>query len=223
MISAFPLQWPTGWLRTKPTTRRDGKFTKGERVYSSAPGGSSWTRHRDLTVSDGVSRVLKELERFAIDRQEIVISTNVRTRLDGLPRSGEREPEDPGAAVYWVDPFINAKRVMAIDQYTTVADNLAAIAATLDAMRAIERHGGAQILDRAFTGFTALSAPGQDNKRIWREVMGFAPGEPVDADTLKIRFRKKAAERHPDKEGGSHEAMTELNVAMAEAEKEIGE
>jgi hypothetical protein len=30
-----------------------------------------------------------------------VISTNVRMRLDGLPRSGEKESQDPGAAVYW--------------------------------------------------------------------------------------------------------------------------
>jgi len=45
---------------------------------------------------------------------------------------------------------------MAIDIYDTVAGNLAAVAATLDAMRAIERHGGAQILKRAFQGFKAL-------------------------------------------------------------------
>ena len=38
---------------------------------------------------------------------------------------------------------------MAIDAYTRTADNLAAVAATLEAMRAIERHGGAQILERA--------------------------------------------------------------------------
>jgi hypothetical protein len=61
---------------------------------------------------------------------------------------------------------------MAIDQYDRVEHNLAAIAATLDAMRAIKRHGGAEILDRAFTGFTALPAPMAGGKP-WRQVLGF--------------------------------------------------
>ena len=53
-----------------------------------------------------------------------------------------------------------------------VEESLAAIAATLDAMRAIERHGGARVLERAFTGFTAVPAP--DARKHWREVFGFA-------------------------------------------------
>jgi hypothetical protein len=109
---------------------------------------------------------------------------------------------------------------MAIDQYVKVADNLAAIAATLDAMRAIERHGGAQILDRAFTGFIALPAP--TDKKTWREVMGFEPFEVVNAHVIRARYRKLAFERHPDK-GGSHDAMVELNGALTEAEEAIGE
>lgn len=209
MIPAYPLQWPIGWPRTK--NRADSRFTKRDE-YGRGP-------QRSLAVSDGVERVLKELERFAINRQDIVISTNVRTRLDGLPRSGEKEPEDPGCAVYW-EESTSERRVMAIDQYVTVADNLAAIAATLDAMRAIERHGGAQILDRAFTGFIALPAP--TDKKTWREVMGFEPSEVVNAHAIRARYRKLAFERHPDK-GGSHDAMVELNGALAEAEKAIGE
>ncbi len=154
---------------------------------------------------------------MGVDRQDIVISTNIRTRLDGLPRSGEKEPDDSGAAAYW-ETLSGERRVMAIDQYAKVADNIAAIAATLDAMRAIERHGGAQILDRAFTGFIALPAP---TERTWRAVMGFAPGEPVTAETLQTRFRKLRSERHPDKQTGSDEAMSELNVAYGEAQREI--
>ncbi|KVD37855.1 hypothetical protein WJ41_22830 [Burkholderia ubonensis] len=69
-----------------------------------------------------------------------------------------------GVAVYW-ETRAGARRVMAIDQYTRVADNLAAVAATLDAMRAIERHGGARILERAFTGFAALAAAEKELQR----------------------------------------------------------
>jgi DnaJ-domain-containing protein 1 len=109
--------------------------------------------------------------------------------------------------------------VMAIDQYYRVEENLAAIAATLDAMRAIERHGGAQILDRAFTGFTALPAPAA--ARSWREVFGFTPHAQPDRAALRNRYRILAGERHPDRAGGSDAAMSELNVALREAEEEI--
>lgn len=211
MIAAYPLQWPAGWPRTDAARRQYGRFLKRE----AARADSSWRRKLDLTVTDGVERVIDELARMGIDRQDVVISTNVRTRLDGLPRSGERKPDDPGAAVYW-ETRKGDRRVMAIDRYTDVADNLAAIAATLDAMRAIERHGGAQILDRAFTGFTALPAPGA--KRTWREVLEYGNGEPR-TDEINRNYRILASDAHPDR-GGSHERMSELNAARDEALRE---
>ncbi len=177
-------------------------------------------RYRDLTVADGVVRALRELERMGVVRREdIVVSTNVRTRLDGFPRSGERKPDDPGAAVYWEDPFNQTPRVMAIDRYDDVADNLAAIAATLEAMRAIDRHGGAEILDRAFTGFTALPNPAK--RRTWRDLFGYAPHERPSAEDIKARYRELAQSRHPDR-GGSDQAMAEINVAKQEADRAIG-
>jgi hypothetical protein len=213
MIAAYPLQWPAGWPRTDLFKKKHGKF--GTRKHRP---GSSYARTEDITITEASTRVLDEIGRMGIDRQDIVVSTNVRTRLDGLPRSGEREPDDSGAAVYW-ETRKGERRVMAIDQYLKVADNLAAIAATLDAMRAIERHGGAQILDRAFTGFTALPAPGA--RRPWRDVMTFGESTP-SPEQLKQRYRELASARHPDK-GGSDIAMAELNVAYDEAKQEIDE
>lgn len=208
MIAAFPLQWPEGWPRTKSYARQRARFsTKRRESYAT-----------DLTIADGVERVLAELSRLGVGRDDIVISTNVKTRLDGLPRSDQRAPDDPGVAAYW-ETKKGERRVMAIDRYTRVADNLAAIAATLDAMRAIERHGGAQILDRAFTGFTALPEPGR--ARPWREVLGAHPAE-TKMDVIRILYRRRAMELHPDRPGGSHDAMTELNAALAAAEKELG-
>lgn len=215
MIAAHPLQWPTGWPRTNASNRKDATFSKGERIHSD--GGSS-VKRRDLTVFDGVERVLTTLARMGIDRQDVVVSTNVRTRLDGLPRSGEPKPDDCGVAVYW-ETLKGDRRVMAIDRYSEVADNLAAIALTLDAMRAIERHGGAQILDRAFTGFVALPAPGQSKH--WRDVIGV--GKECDIVGVKAAFRALASKAHPDRPGGSHEAMAELNRALEQAEAEFGE
>ena len=170
---------------------------------------------QDLSVADGVERVLLELSRFGIGRDDIVISTNIKTRLDGFPRSDQKAPDDPGVAVYW-ETRNGGRKVMAVDRYYKVSDNLAAVAATLDAMRAIERHGGAQILDRAFTGFSALPPPAA---RHWREVIGVAPAV-RDMPSVRIAFRRRAAQVHPDK-GGTHEAMTELNAALNAAEKEL--
>jgi hypothetical protein len=140
-IPRFPLTWPDGWRRTGDRKRAAFK-----------------TYRRELSVMDGTKRVLYELERLGIRDGDAVISTNVQLRLDGLPRSDRGEPGDPGAAVYWRDAQDRMK-VMAVDRYDRVADNLAAVAATLEAMRAIERHGGGEILERSFTGFDALPPP----------------------------------------------------------------
>lgn len=214
MVSAYPLHWPAGWPRTPVGATKPGKFGT-----STQKAGQHWRSITDITLSQATQRVLGELDRMGIDRNDIVISTNVTLRLDGLPRSGRRAPQDAGAAVYWKARG-GANRVMAIDQYHKVEDNLAAIAATLDAMRAIERHGGAQILDRAFTGFTALPAP--TRTKSWREVMIFGSSTPT-REQLRDRYRTLASTRHPDRAGGSNEAMSELNVALGEAEKEIGQ
>lgn len=221
-MNRYPLTWPEGWRRTNPGKRVAARFSKGERTYSSAPGESSWLRRRDLSIADGVGRVIDALRRFGVLEGDAIISTNVPTRLDGLPRSDARKPEDPGVAVYWERPGDQGKtKVMAIDAYIDVAHNLAAIAATLEAMRAIERHGGAIILDRAFQGFAALPAPGQIHRRNWREVLGVDAG--VESLTLvRQQYRSLASRAHPDKPGGSHEAMTELNQALVEAEEALG-
>jgi len=209
VIPAYPLQWPAGWPRTPAMQQRYGKF-------GSKKGAA--TRVTDITVAEATQRVLGELGRMGVDREDVVISTNLMLRLDGLPRSAQAAPRDAGAAVYWQTPA-GARRVMAIDQYYKVEENLAAIAATLDAMRAIERHGGAQILDRAFTGFTALPAPG--GRRTWRDVFEVPEGWIVCLADVKDRYRRLARERHPDRPNGSNAAMSELNVALAEAEDEL--
>lgn len=150
---SYPLSWPEGWKRAK--LRMSAKFSRREDQKYGAQGQPLYREKKDLSVADSVKRVLGELQRMGIRDWNIIISSNVPLRLDGLPRS-DKEPFDPGAAVYWKKKDADAMRCMAIDQYTRVADNLAAIAATLEAMRAIERHGGAQILERAFLGFAAL-------------------------------------------------------------------
>lgn len=209
MIRAYPLEWPVGWKRTPSNARTNALFRKVDTVRESRPDGSSysWQRKQSLTIADGVKRVLESLGRMGIGRDDIVISTNVPVRLDGLPRGDAKRPADPGAAVYWQPKAGAVHRCIAIDQYSYVEDNLAAIAATLEAMRAIERHGGAAILERAFTGFAALSS---STSRNWWEVLEVEPA--AGRDKIEDAFRRMAKIYHPDV-GGSESAMAELNEA----------
>ena len=198
----FPLQWPQGWKRTASYARQGGRFRKGD---------------KPLSVIAAVERVLAELDRLGVNDNDVVISTNLKTRLDGLPRSDQARPGDVGVCVYW-QKGREPMRCMAVDRYDEVADNLAAVAATLEAMRAIERHGGAAILDRAFTGFAALPAPAK-GQRDWWTVLGLEEGAGVAE--IREAYGRLARLHHPDR-GGDAEAMAELNVARDAGLKKWG-
>lgn len=216
--SAYPLDWPVGWKRTKAGNRRNGQFKKMETVSGDT---TSWKRGRSVSVFDSIERILYQLQRMGVDRQDVVISTNVRTRLDGLPRSGERAPEDPGAAVYWLDGYAapeQQSRCMAIDQYATVEDNLAGIAATLEAMRAIERHGGAEILQRTFSGFLALP---EKAMQPWRNVLGLADHPVISRDTILATTRDLLLKHNPDT-GGNRDEYETIIEARKRALEEVG-
>lgn len=214
-VEAYPLAWPVGWKRSKHRTTADF----GTQYV---PEGASWKRKRELTIAEATTRVLDELRRMRVSPNAVVISTNLRLRNDGLPLSKQREPEDPGVAVYWKKD--GKDLVIAADCYTKIADNLAAVAATLDAMRAIKRHGGAAILERAFTGFQALAAPIAGG-RPWRQVLGVGVLTPATRDIhweiITEAYKRKRSETHPDK-GGSHEAFLAVQQAYQEAGRELG-
>ncbi|MBU0749176.1 MAG: J domain-containing protein [Gammaproteobacteria bacterium] len=194
----YPLQWPEGWKRMQSYQRKTATFSR---------------QGKALTVFDGVQRVLDELQRLGVHQDDVVVSTNLQTRLDGLPRSNQARPGDPGVCVYWRKSINEPMRCMAVDRYDEVQDNLAAVAATLEAMRSIERHGGAAILDRAFTGFAALPAP-VGGKRDWWTVLELQS----TASQAEIReaFNRLAREHHPDR-GGTDERMAEIIRARDEA------
>ena len=129
---------------------------------------------------------------MSIPDYHVIVSTNVQVRLDGLPYSNQSEAERPGRCGLWYGTDKLKRRCMAVDKYDRVADNLAAIAATLEHMRGIERHGGAEILERAFLGFQALPEPEQ-----WWKVLGFdlAPKTRQEAEDA---FKSLAKVHHPD-------------------------
>ncbi|TPN75543.1 J domain-containing protein [Mesorhizobium sp. B1-1-5] len=205
-VSAFPLQWPAGRARKPAAARRDGRFN----IKRS---NGRYLQTHGVSGADALSRLQDELDRIGAILP--VVSTNLQTRLDGLPRSGQPEPSDPGVALYF--QLQGKPHCMPCDTYTKVAQNIAAIAAHIEATRAIERHGVSSVAEM-FAGFQALPAPGA--RRHWREVLGIAPNVPVTATEIEYFFRLAAKKAHPDT-GGSHTAMAELIAARDEALKAV--
>lgn len=204
----YPLAWPLGYKRTN--------------AYLQAPF-KSGTRGK-LTVNQSVERVESQFEAFNKRGHRprasgLIISTNIQPTLSGRPRSNTGEPRDPGVAVYFVLDGKNT--VLCCDKWHRVADNLAAIAATIDALRGIDRWGVAEA-SRAFVGFEALPAPGESKVRTCWTVLGLVPRAGLSKQEVDAAWREKARICHPDKPGGSHEGMAELNAARDQAIRAIG-
>jgi hypothetical protein len=203
----FPLSWPAGWQRTPSSKRQAAKFskTKTQRI-----GESSYKRQESLTVADAVARLIGELRRLGAQAGTEVLSTNLVTRLDGMPRSDGANPADPGAAVYF--RLKGQPRVLACDRWHRVADNIAAIAAHIEAIRAVDRYGVGS-LDQAFAGYVALPEAATD----WWVILGVSPN--ATWEDANEAFKRLAHAAHPDRQGGSHEQMARLTEAREKARK----
>jgi hypothetical protein len=192
-IERYPLTWPPGRPRT--VGRRDSKF--------------------ELALGESMRRALNELK--LLGARDVIISSNIPTRLDGLPYATTSEPNDPGIAVYFNRRVKGATKpyVIACDTYRRVRENMRAIAMTIEALRTIERHGAETMLEQAFTGFAAL--PPANASRPWWEVLGV----PTNATESQVQdaYRVLARIHHPDVAGGSLDRMSEINVAYEQAKK----
>jgi hypothetical protein len=195
-VEAFPLHWPEGWKRTPPNQVGYSQFKTSMAV-----------------ARDGL---LYQIE--MLGGKYVVLSTNVRLRQDGLPYANDREPEDAGVAVYF--QYDGNPMCFACDQYYYVKENIQAIRKTIEAIRGISRWGASDMMERAFTGFTALPAPGQTTVRSWRDVLGLQDAVGLTIDEARLAYKRLCSERHPDK-GGSQEAMSELNAAWAQAQEAL--
>ena len=199
-VQRYPLSWPVGWKRTRPGNRTRARFRKGK---------TNWG-DQALTVWDGMTRLRGELRRLG-GAQELA-STNVVLRLDGLPRSGQPQPKDPGAAVYF--QLKGKPRCLACDRWDRVADNLAAIAAHISAIRAVDRYG-VGTLDQAFAGYAQLRSSAEAD---WHLVLGVDQG--ADKDEIEDAFRRLARKHHPDV-GGDPGEMVRINQARQAALREL--
>jgi hypothetical protein len=202
----YPLSWPAGWKRTPYHQRRAAAFSK--RVQSAQ---SQWKRSERLDVGDGLDRLLGELKRLGASNA--IISSNLRLRNDGLPYAQQAKTlDDPGVAVYF--KLAGKPRVLACDRWNSAADNMAAIAGHIEAIRACDRYGVGS-MEQAFAGYTALPP---DASTDWWLVLGVTAS--ATRDQIDEAYRRLAREAHPDA-GGSHDAMSRLNAARDAAKKAV--
>lgn len=198
-IDAYPLAWPAGKPRTPWHKVERSRFEPGNRPQE-------------------VANVRAELQRLGA--KGIIVWTNLRLRNDGLPYARDRAPVDQGVAVYF--DYSGGQKCFACDRWRTIEENLRAIYKSIEAIRGLERWGSKSFVDAAFTGFSALPAPGQHSKRSWRQVLGIETHAHVDRAVIMAFYREAARRAHPDA-GGTSDAMAEVNAARAEALKEIGQ
>lgn len=184
-LESFPLTWPSGQPRTVSHARKRDKFQR------------SW--------SQSLSKVLDEVRKLG--GSEIVVSTNLKPRLDGLPYSETARVDDPGVAVW----FMRKKKplVLACDIYESVRANLNAVGLVIESLRAVERHGSPHMLEQAFTGFAAL--PAHVAEPSWWDVLGVRPE--ASLREIEAAHERLAQEHHPDRPGGDHERMARINRA----------
>lgn len=212
---AFPLSWPPGVPRTPAHQRERAKFGRGESKTHTRHDGSAWTSSSKvrLTVPQATDRLLAELGRLGA--RHIVVSTNVELRLDGLPRGGQRAPDDPGAAVYF--NLDGAPHCLPCDRWDRVEDNLAAIAKHIEATRGQLRWGVGDVRT-AFAGFKALPAKGETTVGAggppWWQLLGVS--ESAELGEIEGAFRDLAKKHHPDR-GGDAGAMAAINRAREQA------
>lgn len=187
----YPLYWPEGQPRTK---YRRGAAFKVEFVQ-------------------GRDEMLHSLD--LLGAKNVIVSTNIPIRSDGLPRGGI-EPTDPGVAVYF-DRRVNNELVafvIACDAFSKVRWNIRAVGGTVDALRAIQRYGATSMLEQAFRGFAAL--PEANRSKPWWEVLGVS--QSAEPSAIRRAYLELTSIHHPDR-GGDHLRMAEINRAFEEAQR----
>lgn len=191
-IEAHPLHWPAHWPRSGNP--------------ESAAFKTQFSKARDGLVH--------ELELLGAER--LIISSNLMLRLDGLPLSKQRQPADAGIAVYFV--LDGDAQCIPCDKWAKVEDNLQAVRLTVEALRGLERWGAKNMVKAAFSGFKAI--PETTSGRGWWDVLQMRKeGGIAIAET---QYKRLALDYHPDKPNGSHDKMSNLNLAIDQARCELG-
>ena len=194
-MEAWPLYWPEGRPRLAYYQREDARFK------------TTFARARDNIIHE-IGLLVGRYQ-----HANPVISTNIPLRNDGLPYATYKKPDDPGVAVYFT--YKKQQVCFACDRWIKIEDNMQAICKTIEALRGIARWGTGDMMDAAFTGFTALPPPASG----WRADLGL-PVDCRDLDAAQEAYKRLRSIHHPDK-GGNAEQFYKINRAIDAAEKEL--
>lgn len=185
--NAYPLQWPVGRARWSSFRQHNSTFK--------------------MSDSAKVSHLLDELDR--LDAGGVVISTN------RPPYSRATRFEDPGVAVYFTRK--GKELCITCDKWDRIEDNIHSIGLAVEAMRGLERWGTGDMVDAAFSGFTALPesiivGPGS---RPWHEVLEVSPN--ASPEVIKTAYKRLLLKYHPD-HGGTDAEFHALQRAYQESQ-----
>lgn len=177
-IEAYPLNWPPG--RPRAGYRQSAPFR--------------------VTLGRSIQEVQLEVKRLG--GIELILSTNMPLRKDGLPYT-KYTIYDPGAAVYFT--YKKRQVCFACDRWNSLEANMRAIVKTIEALRGIDRWGSGDMVEQAFTGFAQIAAPEQPF-----QVLGVK--HDATQDEIEDAYRRLAAKHHPDR-GGDSDTMARINSA----------
>src|SRR5699024_4419079 len=133
-----------------------------------------------------------------LDGCNIILSTNVPVRKDGLFYASAKAPDDPGVAVYF--DYQDRQHCFACDEWDRLRDNVQGIRKTIEALRGIARWGSGDMMQQAFTGFSALPDRESAAQRHWAEVLGVS--STASKSEIIEAYRRARRCAHPDS-GGS--------------------
>lgn len=203
MIFSSPLNWPDDVPMREDSERKYGKFSK-ERTM--------------LTIAQAVKRLEQEVDRLGGYNAELSANFSRNAgraqtiRLEVMKRENQ--------AVCLRFNIGDQLFVMPMDGYTEAAQNIAGLAAHIEATRAIERHGVATV-SQVLNNFAALpprsGAAAIKPKRPWHDVLGILPESTLGV--AEAVFRELVKLHHPD-HGGDPENYREINEAIREAREE---
>lgn len=203
-ITRSPLCWPNNVPQTPPHAR--GKPNFYERTIASA------TNH----VLAEINRLNKR--HWDYRDEAVIVSTNLKLRLDGLPSGSQPEPADSGCAVFFTLRFSRNGKwferpcVLTCDKWVKVADNLWAIARDIEAQRARERWG-CTTTEQAFQGYLAI--PERCGGPAWWTTLGVASN--ASKAEIEAAYKTRSKVVHPDMPSGSHAAYVDLQNSYEQA------
>lgn len=178
----------------------------------------SWPNGQKLTVAKALDDLDDELRRLGC-RSRAYIEADVdekHIRLDGELRS-TATTKSPGCIIYATHPKLGDLR-WACDRFSKLQFNIRAIAATIEALRSVDRYGCVRD-QQQFTGFKAL--PNEAAPAMAREAalevlrkysLLFIPLDASD-DIVRKAFLSARARAHPDRNSGYQGAWDEVVVA----------